>query len=101
MEPLPREQGKTKNVLRTFPLKPRPESGLDCLISVPHSLDSGMVLESFTVDSCRFPGRILLNRDITTGGAVAEVAGNYFTEMFSGSEEDSYLRPIDFCITQF
>jgi len=25
---------------------------------------------------------------------------NYFTEMCSGSEAGSYLRPIDFCITQ-
>ena len=25
---------------------------------------------------------------------------NYFTEMCSGSEEGSYLRLIDFCITQ-
>ena len=30
--------------------------------------------------------------------AVARV--NYFTEMCSGSEEGSYLRLIDFCITQ-
>ena len=25
---------------------------------------------------------------------------NYFTEMCSGSEEGSYSRPIEFCITQ-
>ena len=31
-EPLPSEKGTTLNVLRTFPAKPRPESGLDCLM---------------------------------------------------------------------
>ena len=37
------------------------------------------------------------------GEVSSERAGeenNYFTEMCSGSEEGSYLRLIDFCITQ-
>jgi len=31
---------------------------------------------------------------------VNEVPNNYFTEICSGSEAGSYLRLIDFCITQ-
>ena len=30
----------------------------------------------------------------------SQFKNNYFAEMCSGSEEGSYLRPIDFCITQ-
>jgi len=30
----------------------------------------------------------------------SQFKNNYFTEMCSGSEEGSYLRLIDFCITQ-
>jgi len=39
---------------------------------------------------------------VYTNGDYARFAKvtNYFTEMCSGSEAGSYLRPIDFCITQ-
>ena len=34
------------------------------------------------------------------GTSVLQFENNHFTEMCSGSEADSYLRLIDFCITQ-
>ena len=37
---------------------------------------------------------------VVGGGSMVNGKNNYFTEMCSGSEEGSYLRLIDFCITQ-
>jgi len=50
-----------------------------------------------------------LQQDCTQGAMVvlwgghrcsSQFKNNYFAEMWSGSEEGSYLRLIDFCITQ-
>ena len=41
-------------------------------------------------------GALVHHPDLLT----SQFENNYFTEMCSGSEEGSYLRLIDFCITQ-
>ena len=37
---------------------------------------------------------------VRPAGQGSQFKNNYYTEMCSGSEEGSYLRLIDFCITQ-
>ena len=71
--PLPREGRTTSMMLKTFTWEPRPEYGLDCLtcaMFAEHEVD----LDCFGEGS--------------------------FEVRLYGSEEGSYLRLVDFCITQ-
>ena len=78
--------GTTYNNLRTFALKPRPESGPDCVICATFALNA----------TARAGGAAAPGHGERRPPVHVVLLGLRVSEMCSGSEAGSYLRRVDF-----
>ena len=71
---------------------------LSIYLSISLSLSHSICIYKIRLETTSFPAHFSLG--VAHRCVRGQLRNNYFTEMCSGSEEGSYLRLIDFCITQ-